>query len=163
MKNSTKSLITAAPVSIKLVLPVKRSATPADSLANDTVDGVVAPPLPAPLLQAAAALASESTPTQSVSPPPTSTKSSARQPTPSATTTNTEIDVKFEAGKIALHIAVMESILAAGTPDRQKKLSQNVLLVGGTALIHNVGFAIESRFVFFPPSPFFLVLHRTDE
>lgn len=55
------------------------------------------------------------------------------------------IDIKLEASKIPLHVAVVESILAAGAEERMKRISQNVLIVGGTGLIHNIGFAIESR------------------
>lgn len=144
MKNSTKQLV-APPLSLKVVLP-KRSVTPAELPAAERASSIPAAPLlPAPLLLVAAALAVEPTPATSASPPPVS-----RHPTPSAIAAvapSQEIDIRIEAGKIPLHIAVMESILAAGTPDRQKRLSQNVLIVGGTSLIHNVGFAIESRFV----------------
>ncbi|KAL8287535.1 hypothetical protein RQP46_003393 [Phenoliferia psychrophenolica] len=55
------------------------------------------------------------------------------------------IDVRREAGKIPLDVAVVESILAAGTEDRMKRVCQNVLIVGGTGAIHNIGFAVESR------------------
>lgn len=147
MKNSTKHLIVAPPpISLKLVIP-KRSATPAEVAAPEIVDGAVAPPLPAPLRLVAAAVAIETSSTQSASPPPIEAKVPASLPPTRVAVPGppTAIDIKIEAGKIPLHIAVMESILAAGTPDRQKRLSQNVLLVGGTARIHNVGFAIESR------------------
>lgn len=54
-------------------------------------------------------------------------------------------EIRREAGKIPLHIAVVQSILAAATEDRMRKICSNVVIVGGTGLIHNVGFAIESR------------------
>lgn len=65
------------------------------------------------------------------------------------------IDVRYEAGKIPLDVAVVESILAAGTEDRMKRVCANVLIVGGTGAIHNIGFAVESRLVTLPSlSPF---------
>lgn len=68
-------------------------------------------------------------------------------PLPPPAPSGPKINVRLEASKIPLHVAVVESILAAGSEERMKKLSQNVLIVGGTGLIHNVGFAIESRYV----------------
>lgn len=55
------------------------------------------------------------------------------------------IDVRLESSKIPLDVAVVESILAAGAEDRMKKIAANILIVGGTGLIHNIGFAVESR------------------
>lgn len=55
------------------------------------------------------------------------------------------IDLRAESGKIPLHVAVVHSILAAATEDRMRRICNNVLVVGGGGLIHNIGFAIESR------------------
>lgn len=55
------------------------------------------------------------------------------------------VDIRREAGKIPLHIAVVQSILAAGLEDRMRRICNSVLIVGGTANVHNIGFAIESR------------------
>lgn len=72
-------------------------------------------------------------------------RQSSMPPAPPPVPTGPSIDVRLEASKIPLDVAVVESILAAGTEDRMKKICQNILIVGGTALIHNVGFAVESR------------------
>lgn len=56
------------------------------------------------------------------------------------------VDVRYESSKLPLDVAIVESILAAGpTEDRLKKVAANILIVGGTGGIHNVGFAVESR------------------
>lgn len=63
------------------------------------------------------------------------------------------VDVRRESSKLPLDVAVVESILAivSGSPtslaaeERVKKIATNLLIVGGTGGIHNVGFAVESR------------------
>jgi actin-related protein 8 len=55
------------------------------------------------------------------------------------------IDTRRESSKIPLDVAVVESILAAGAEERMRKVAANLLIVGGTGGIHNVGFAVESR------------------
>ncbi|BGP17439.1 hypothetical protein JCM10213_003278 [Rhodosporidiobolus nylandii] len=73
-------------------------------------------------------------------------------PAPAAATTPAlhqppaNIDVKYEASKLPLDVAVVESILAAGpAEERMKKVAANLIIVGGTGGIHNIGFAVESR------------------
>jgi hypothetical protein len=56
-----------------------------------------------------------------------------------------KLDVRRNAEQTPLHIAVVQSILATGSEERMRRVCSNVLVVGGTGLIHNVGFAIESR------------------
>ncbi|GAA5949539.1 hypothetical protein JCM21900_000256 [Sporobolomyces salmonicolor] len=65
--------------------------------------------------------------------------------TPVAAPPPPAIDVRYESSKIPLDVAVVESILAAGAEERMKKVAANLLIVGGTGGIHNVGFAVESR------------------
>ncbi|CEQ43221.1 SPOSA6832_05131 [Sporobolomyces salmonicolor] len=65
--------------------------------------------------------------------------------TPAAAPPPPAIDVRYESSKIPLDVAVVESILAAGAEERMKKVAANLLIVGGTGGIHNVGFAVESR------------------
>lgn len=56
------------------------------------------------------------------------------------------VDVRYESSKLPLDVAIVESIMAAGpTEDRLKKVAANILIVGGTGGIHNIGFAVESR------------------
>lgn len=73
------------------------------------------------------------------------------------------LDVRYESSKLPLDVAVVESIIAAGpAEERMKKVAANLLIVGGTGGIHNIGFAVESRCVHFfssslplsLPSPF---------
>jgi actin-related protein 8 len=56
-----------------------------------------------------------------------------------------KLDVRRNAEQTPLHIAVVQSILATGSEERMRRVCSNVLVAGGTGLIHNVGFAIESR------------------
>ncbi|KAK4693561.1 hypothetical protein P7C70_g8899, partial [Phenoliferia sp. Uapishka_3] len=77
--------------------------------------------------------------------PPSTVAPPTRQTSPTPAAAAPTIDVRYEAGKIPLDVAVVESILAAGTEDRMKRICQNVLIVGGTGSIHNIGFAVESR------------------
>ncbi|GAA5877654.1 hypothetical protein JCM3774_005372 [Rhodotorula dairenensis] len=88
--------------------------------------------------------------------PPDASTSTSVAVVPAAaktTSTSTEIDVRYESSKLPLDVAVVESILAivAGAPtslaaeERVKKIATNLLIVGGTGGIHNIGFAVESR------------------
>lgn len=65
-----------------------------------------------------------------------------RLPSPEAAA---PIEVRAEASKIPLHVAVAESILAVGSEERAKRLLSAIMVVGGGGLIHNVGYAIASR------------------
>ncbi|KPV74531.1 uncharacterized protein RHOBADRAFT_15770, partial [Rhodotorula graminis WP1] len=98
----------------------------AGSPAPETAGGTpkpLAPPAPA----AAAAAAASPAP-----PPP---------PPPAAA-----VDVARESSKLPLDVAIVESLLAAGpAEERLKKVAANLLIVGGTGGIHNVGFAVQSR------------------
>ncbi|GAA5971070.1 hypothetical protein JCM8115_006137 [Rhodotorula mucilaginosa] len=86
------------------------------------------------------------------SPAPLDGPSSAAAPQTKAATSS-EVDVRRESSKLPLDVAVVESILAivSGSPtslaaeERVKKIATNLLIVGGTGGIHNVGFAVESR------------------
>ncbi|KAM0750707.1 actin-like ATPase domain-containing protein [Meredithblackwellia eburnea MCA 4105] len=129
MRNSTRHLL---PPSASIVpTPILESHTPTFG------DGGTSTPNPA--FAQAAGGDDRSTPLPG-SPHPGATKASAAlipaQPI---------LNIRYEAGKIPLDVAVVESIVAAGTEDRMKRLCQNVLVVGGSAAIHNVGFAVETR------------------
>ncbi|KNZ46695.1 hypothetical protein VP01_703g4 [Puccinia sorghi] len=47
--------------------------------------------------------------------------------------------------KIPLHEATVHSILACGNEERAKRMAGAIMIVGGGALIHNVGYALTSR------------------
>jgi actin-related protein 8 len=57
------------------------------------------------------------------------------------------IDVNFEASKLPLDVAIFNSARAAGGDDRIRKYLQAILVIGGTAHIPGMGYALESRFV----------------
>ncbi|KAI0316750.1 actin-related protein [Amylostereum chailletii] len=56
-----------------------------------------------------------------------------------------DIDIAFEASKLPLDVAIFNSTRAAGGNDKIKKYLQNVLLVGGTALLPGMAHALQSR------------------
>ncbi|KAG8914446.1 actin-like protein arp8 [Tulasnella sp. 408] len=58
--------------------------------------------------------------------------------------TRPNIDVKFEAGKLPLDVAIFNSVRAAGN-EKIKKFLQTVVVVGGTSLIPGAVHALESR------------------
>lgn len=81
---------------------------------------------------------------------PVTTDSSGAAParlqvSPAVIASPAEGDIKREASKLPLHVAIVASILEAGTEDRMRRACANVLIIGGGARIHNIGFAIESR------------------
>lgn len=118
MKNSTKHLLPAVPIPAVLLPTLPQLDLP-DASTEDGATPLTGSPAPgAP---------------------------ATRQATPTPVPVVPAIDVRYEAGKIPLDVAVVESILAAGTEDRMKRICQNVLIVGGTGAIHNIGFAVESR------------------
>ncbi|GAA6022077.1 hypothetical protein JCM11491_004742 [Sporobolomyces phaffii] len=138
MKNSTKHLLLpttsvpfAPPAPHAAATEASRSATPSGDDASGLAP-VALPPLPG--LSATAA----TTPSLGGSPAPAD-KSALPALAPQA------IDTRYESSKIPLDVAVVESILAAGAEERMKKVAANLLIVGGTGGIHNVGFAVESR------------------
>ena len=100
------------------------------------------PPLPIP----GSGLAStEGTPApQSIAAHPTAESSVVGSPKTAAPITPA-IDVRLESSKLPLDVAVVESILACGTEDRMRKVCANIIIVGGTGAIHNIGFAVQSR------------------
>lgn len=142
MKNSTRHLFlptTSVPLAgapPTLLAPVTqpvteesfRSGTPAGEDASAAAP-IALPPLPA--------LAAATTPSLGGSPAP----DKAAQPV----LTPQSIDTRYESSKIPLDVAVVESILAAGAEERMRKVAANLLIVGGTGGIHNIGFAVESR------------------
>lgn len=64
---------------------------------------------------------------------------------PSAGGATDAIDYAWEAGKLPLDLAIVQSLSAAGTEDRVKKLCGAIILTGGLANIHNVAWGISSR------------------
>lgn len=146
MKASTRHLLPATPS-----LPaLGGTVTGADSSAAPSPSATPAPD-DLPSLPSLPALPPAAPPSDIDAPPPPQPKqispvklktssSSSSQSTP-------KINVRVESSKIPLDVAVVESILAAGAEDRMKKICQNVVVVGGTGLIHNIGFAVQSRYV----------------
>lgn len=57
------------------------------------------------------------------------------------------IDVRWEASKLPLDVAIFNSARAAGGVDRIKKFLQVVVIVGGTSIIPGMVHALESRCV----------------
>jgi len=55
------------------------------------------------------------------------------------------IDVCFEASKLPLDVAIFNSARAAGGDEKIRKYLQTILVVGGTAHIPGIGYALESR------------------
>ncbi|KAJ7574463.1 hypothetical protein C8J56DRAFT_979709 [Mycena floridula] len=55
------------------------------------------------------------------------------------------IDVCFEASKLPLDVAIFNSVRSTGGDDKIKKYLQNVLVIGGSALIPGMAHALESR------------------
>ncbi len=55
------------------------------------------------------------------------------------------VDVKYEAGKLPLDVAIFNSVRAAGT-DKIRKFLSTVIVVGGSALIPGAVHALESRY-----------------
>lgn len=130
MKNSTRHLLTAAPTTASsLHLPT----TTSESLANS--------PSGTPNPDDAAGAFTTLPTSAAASPAPVV----GDTPVSQAEFTPPKIDVRVESSKIPLDVAVVESILAAGAEDRMKKIAANILIVGGTGMIHNIGFAVESR------------------
>lgn len=123
MRNSVRHLLPPPPVHSALAVEGTPSLAAADSLLTASTS-------PAP----AASVEPATVP---------GTKAPTRQSTP--VKEGPVLDIRLESSKLPLDVAVVESIIAAGTEDRMKKVCQNVLIVGGTGLIHNIGFAIESR------------------
>ncbi|KAF8724871.1 cytoskeleton organization, partial [Rhizoctonia solani] len=56
-----------------------------------------------------------------------------------------QIDVRWEASKLPLDVAIFNSARAAGGVDRIKKFLQVVIIVGGTSMIPGMVHALESR------------------
>ncbi|GAA6059741.1 hypothetical protein JCM10212_001949 [Sporobolomyces blumeae] len=167
MKNSTRHLFlptTSVPLNAPSSL-APHPSTQAPSLAGEASQtGSPAPPslsgTPQPQHDPSAALGSSAlpplpglTPTGGMTPSlacsPAPEKASVPLPPTGAAATSAptlaSIDTRYESSKIPLDVAVVESILAAGAEERMKKVAANLLIVGGTGGIHNVGFAVESR------------------
>ncbi|CAE6403838.1 unnamed protein product [Rhizoctonia solani] len=74
---------------------------------------------------------------------PLKSKEVASSSTP--TPTPAQIDVRWEASKLPLDVAIFNSARAAGGVDRIKKFLQVVVIVGGTSMIPGMVHALESR------------------
>ena len=66
---------------------------------------------------------------------------------PAAPMMSSAFDVPLEASKVPLDVAVFESLCTVVGEDRLKRLVNSIVLIGGTAKIHNAGFALQSRCV----------------
>ncbi|TFK29712.1 nucleus protein [Coprinopsis marcescibilis] len=65
--------------------------------------------------------------------------------TPSTEISSKKIDVLFEASKLPLDVAIFNSARAAGGDEKIRKYLQQVLVIGGAALIPGMSHALESR------------------
>lgn len=66
-------------------------------------------------------------------------------------------DIVEEAGKVPLEVALCNAIVASGpSEDRVRRMCASLLLVGGTSHLPALGYALQSRFVVSPASPFAL-------
>jgi actin-related protein 8 len=57
--------------------------------------------------------------------------------------------VELNSGKVPLDIAIVESLASAGTEERIKRFSSSIIVVGGTAKLTGMAWALQSRSV--PP------------
>ncbi|CAE6431744.1 unnamed protein product [Rhizoctonia solani] len=85
-------------------------------------------------------------PDATTKPPKSKAAASATALPPVATPTPAvEIDVRWEASKLPLDVAIFNSTRAAGGVDRIKKFLQVVVIVGGTSMMPGMVHALESR------------------
>jgi len=119
------------------------------------VVGGALPPIPAAAAAAAPASSfagspapetTSGTPKPLAQPAPAAAAASAPSPAPPPAAAVVAVDVARESSKLPLDVAIVESLLAAGpAEERLKKVAANLLIVGGTGGIHNIGFAVQSR------------------
>ncbi|GAA6008824.1 uncharacterized protein JCM10292_004683, partial [Rhodotorula paludigena] len=121
--------------------PGSNAATPALEDPNSAAFSTLPPQAALPALpSAAASLAGSPAPENG------GTSGTPKPPAAAPAPPPQNVDVRFESSKLPLDVAVVESILAAGpAEERLKKVAANLLIVGGTGGIHNVGFAVQSR------------------
>ncbi|CUA74631.1 putative actin-related protein 8 [Schizosaccharomyces pombe 972h-] [Rhizoctonia solani] len=77
--------------------------------------------------------------------PAKSSKAVAPVTAPVASPAPAQIDVRWEASKLPLDVAIFNSTRAAGGVDRIKKFLQVVVIAGGTSMIPGMVHALESR------------------
>lgn len=73
------------------------------------------------------------------------------QPQMPAPISEADLDIPFEAGKVPLDLAVMESICSTISEDRIKKFCNAIIVVGGGGRILGVNHAVQSRYLPSPP------------
>ncbi|KAL5633045.1 hypothetical protein ACGC1H_003515 [Rhizoctonia solani] len=83
-------------------------------------------------------------PDATIKPPKSKTAAPVTVP-PIATPASAQIDVRWEASKLPLDVAIFNSTRAAGGVDRIKKFLQVVVIAGGTSMIPGMVHALESR------------------
>lgn len=54
-------------------------------------------------------------------------------------------DIVSEASKVPLDVAITESLNCAGSDEKVKKLCSSIIVVGGTALMQGINWAIQTR------------------
>lgn len=160
MRNSVRHLLTGPP-------PAAQAAAPQVPLSPEVSTNTSQKLSPAPgegglpgpkATESSGAADPAATPSLLSAQPTTSNLASPAPPdamkaSPSAPAGSADIDVRYESSKLPLDVAVVESILAispsgassAAAEERIKKIATNLLIVGGTGGIHNIGFAVESR------------------
>ena len=124
MKASVKHLLPPEPVAAEPVAPVENGSNAAGG------EGTEAATTAAPAPEG-----------ESSAPVP----ATAPAPAPVEEEPSVSIDIGFESSKIALDRAVFHSLQATAGEDRLRKMANNILCVGGTALIPGLGAALEAR------------------
>lgn len=145
MRSCTAHLLPAPPVA-------SGAAAEAGSQPAIHTNGIV-PPEEAPRALSIVDGGQEEPPADSVPGTPAPSTHLAGQPSANPTRLPTPdppapaFDVSSEASKIPLHVAVAESIIACGSEERAKRMLGAIMIVGGGGLIHNIGYAVASRYV----------------
>ncbi|GAA5984551.1 hypothetical protein JCM11641_006546 [Rhodosporidiobolus odoratus] len=147
---STLSLAPPTPVLPTTTDASSHAASPAPSLSGTPV---VDDPSSSALSTLPSGSALPSLPLPATTPGPASASPAPQPAAPAAPLNQSHsqpqqvtIDVRYESSKLPLDVAVVESILAAGpAEERLKKVAANLIIVGGTGGIHNIGFAVQSR------------------
>jgi actin-related protein 8 len=84
-------------------------------------------------------------------PPPPHQLTSTPAPIPAPAPAPISFDIVAEAAKVPLEVAICNSLLSLPSEGKVKAMTNSLLLVGGTASLPALGYALQSRFVIRPP------------
>lgn len=65
--------------------------------------------------------------------------------TPAPASAAPQIDIALESSKLPLDVALCESICHSGSEDKIKRVTTNILVIGGIANMTGVGMALQTR------------------